>query len=127
MAPNDMIKEEEKLDPDPSEKSQTGKRKKSKGKKQQRLTNLAAYRLSDDSVVVKLNSEDKSSACLNSKQDRRVSFGDDSMEKIKPGQSIKVFKRIRRNKTAGISNGRVVRQPYVVIDSREEKEHIGSG
>ena len=130
MAPEDLVTEEDLKndkvkDPVPSGKRQSSKKK---GKKQCRVTNTVSSGLVDDTIVVRLHSDEESNELETSTQKASSSSRDDSVENTKPGRSNRYAKRIRRNiASIGISKGRTYRHPYAVIDLGAEQEHIGTG
>jgi hypothetical protein len=141
MAPSDLVKAERatsspKRDHEEDPDSQSEKKQKSKkGKKQRRLTNVAASGLKDDTVEVKLDSEDEQYSASNRlTREVGVSFPRyDSMIQVKPGPSIQdseevpFMKKVRRFKSLGISKGRTCKPTYAVIDSGADQDHVGNG
>ena len=130
MGPEDLHTSEDegggKSDKTPPAKRK-GSQEKGKRGKRQRRTRVATSGIPDDTVAVKITSDEESYNGSFGITAEQTSFpGHDSGPLQTPDLSVTDAERIiRRTTSVGISRGRPRRQPYAVIDPGAEEELIG--
>ena len=129
MAQSDMFTE---VENDKSDKNKNtppsgkGKQKNKKGKTQRRLTTMVASGVPDDTVEVKLDTDDEQYSYFDFNKSCFIlprRYDSESLSKL--DHSKQDAKIIRRNVSVGISRGRSTEPPYAVIDPGATEDLIG--
>ena len=129
MAMSDMITKKDKDKESGTDDPPAGKKeqhKKKKGKKQRRMTTKVTSGLPDDTVEVKLDTDDEDYIVGGTSINRNhLPCSYDSKINLDLDRSINDVRMIRRNTSVGISRGRTTRQPYAVIDPGATEDLVG--
>ena len=127
MAESDMYRDGASKSDTPDTPSEKEQAKKKKGKKQRRLTTKAASGLPDDTVEVKLDTDNEQySTKFSSMHCTFCPTRYDSEMPIQPDHSKhETMRLIRRSTSVGISRGRTTRPPYAVIYPGATEDLVG--
>ena len=128
MAASDLVKDNESKDTGSDKDPPKKRQRHNNSKKQRRVTKTASSGTVDDTLMVKLDSDNgeyfADSNCLPSTSIE--SIGDDSKHTSNLHQPVSNEKRVlRRFPSVGESSGRRTRQAYTVVDTGAVEELVG--